>query len=104
MAFNPPSSCFVFVQIRAPTISTRTDTLYPYTTLFRSHYPLTLRFTSDCRYLHNLRPQQPPYSLAQGYVTAHNTLEVGISNYIVEKLKPRFIIKDRKSTRLNSSH
>src|SRR3546814_20398308 len=28
--------CFVFLMIRRPPISTRTDTLFPYTTLFRS--------------------------------------------------------------------
>src|SRR3546814_17801400 len=28
--------CFVFFMIRRPPISTRTDTLFPYTTLFRS--------------------------------------------------------------------
>src|SRR3546814_12300845 len=29
-------SCFVFLMIRRPPRSTRTDTLFPYTTLFRS--------------------------------------------------------------------
>src|SRR3546814_18385088 len=29
-------SCFFFLMIRRPPISTRTDTLFPYTTLFRS--------------------------------------------------------------------
>src|SRR3546814_7678048 len=29
--------CFFFLMIRRPPISTRTDTLFPYTTLFRSH-------------------------------------------------------------------
>src|SRR3546814_12760266 len=34
-----PSICFIFffLMIRRPPISTRTDTLFPYTTLFRSH-------------------------------------------------------------------
>src|SRR3546814_2736293 len=30
---------FFFLMIRRPPISTRTDTLFPYTTLFRSHHP-----------------------------------------------------------------
>src|SRR3546814_19917560 len=30
-------SCFFFLIIRRPPKSTRTDTLFPYTTLFRSH-------------------------------------------------------------------
>src|SRR3546814_5757847 len=35
-AFSSYSSCFFFLMIRRPTRSTRTDTLVPYTTLFRS--------------------------------------------------------------------
>src|SRR3546814_12539908 len=31
------SFCFFFLMIRRPPRSTRTDTLFPYTTLFRSH-------------------------------------------------------------------
>src|SRR3546814_20588765 len=34
---------FFFIMIRRPPISTRTDTLLPYTTLFRSHRPLRRR-------------------------------------------------------------
>src|SRR3546814_12064130 len=33
-------SCFFFLMIRRPPRSTRTDTLYPYTTLFRSSHSL----------------------------------------------------------------
>src|SRR3546814_19499331 len=33
------SSCFLFLMIRRPPRSTRTDTLFPYTTLFRSPTP-----------------------------------------------------------------
>src|SRR3546814_4628020 len=33
--------------IRRPPRSTRTDTLFPYTTLFRSHHPLALRHRRD---------------------------------------------------------
>src|SRR3546814_4712478 len=35
--------CFFFVMIRRPPRSTRTDTLFPYTTLFRSLHRLSLR-------------------------------------------------------------
>src|SRR3546814_997755 len=38
--------CFVFLMIRRPPRSTRTDTLFPYTTLFRSE-ALTVSTTSD---------------------------------------------------------
>src|SRR3546814_14853107 len=34
------SSCFFFLIIRRPPRSTRTDTLFPYTTLFRSPFAL----------------------------------------------------------------
>src|SRR3546814_7459683 len=33
--------CFFFLMIRRPPRSTRTDTLFPYTTLFRSRHPTT---------------------------------------------------------------
>src|SRR3546814_10676095 len=36
--------CFFFLMIRRPPRSTRTDTLFPYTTLFRSRSPDRLRF------------------------------------------------------------
>src|SRR3546814_13208097 len=32
-------ACFLFLKIRRPPRSTRTDTLFPYTTLFRSQSP-----------------------------------------------------------------
>src|SRR3546814_4513446 len=37
------SSCIFFLMIRRPPRSTRTDTLFPYTTLFRSEPALRLR-------------------------------------------------------------
>src|SRR3546814_15401764 len=40
------SVLFFFLMIRRPPRSTRTDTLFPYTTLFRSHRPLS---SGDCR-------------------------------------------------------
>src|SRR3546814_18662508 len=45
--------CFFFLMIRRPPRSTRTDTLVPYTTLFRSSMTLTIRArfispTSSC--------------------------------------------------------
>src|SRR3546814_18952838 len=36
MSINLYVSCFFFLMIRRPPRSTRTDTLFPYTTLFRS--------------------------------------------------------------------
>src|SRR3546814_18280282 len=37
MVFISLFFCFFFLMIRRPPRSTRTDTLFPYTTLFRSH-------------------------------------------------------------------
>src|SRR3546814_10020170 len=68
--------------IRRPPRSTRTDTLFPYTTLFRSHerYARTPRSRN-----HRPRPRALPRRAAAR--RGHH-------------LPPR----DRKSTRLNSSH
>src|SRR3546814_1255623 len=47
--------CFFFLMIRRPPRSTRTDTLFPYTTLFRSQWePRRCQY-----YLHNFLTSQP---------------------------------------------
>src|SRR3546814_10984107 len=76
---------FFFLMIRRPPRSTRTDTLFPYTTLFRSAH------VSECR----AKPvagdamsgaiERQVRTLRQSTKMAWNTI-------------------DRKSTRLNSSH
>src|SRR3546814_11124626 len=78
-----------FLMIRRPPRSTRTDTLFPYTTLFRSHQHLK-EITRSLNQLQagfpgqlNLIPYRGDFS--RGIIaTAY--------------------IEDRKSTRLNSSH
>src|SRR3546814_4976501 len=40
-------SCFFFLRIRRPPRSTRTDTLFPYTTLFRSDAEFVARFADQ---------------------------------------------------------
>src|SRR3546814_14349673 len=81
---------FVFLMIRRPPRSTRTDTLFPYTTLFRS----------------GLIVEMP---------VLDNALEVAIVAFAPLLLTARalpFAVsgvrfakgRDRKSTRLNSSH
>src|SRR3546814_13501260 len=40
---------FLFVKIRRPPISTRTDTLFPYTTLFRSDVAMAAKAISQFR-------------------------------------------------------
>src|SRR3546814_2936095 len=57
--------CFVFfLMIRRPPRSTRTDTLFPYTTLFRSDRNPTPRWRSPaarCRVRHGPRRRSPWY-------------------------------------------
>src|SRR3546814_14385493 len=73
---------FFFLMIRRPPRSTRTDTLFPYTTLFRSAY---LQFPRAI-------VEKPP-------------LELGVLlNETNEPLARLSAGVDRKSTRLNSSH
>src|SRR3546814_17205992 len=90
-------SWFFFLMIRRPPRSTRTDTLFPYTTLFRSE-------------LLAIPPE--PEGGAFGY---HNgSFEAGDAEYLynmIRRFRPARMIEiggghstDRKSTRLNSSH
>src|SRR3546814_17429129 len=53
--------CFFFLMIRRPPRSTRTDTLFPYTTLFRSlRRPVAARLSDEPRRLcPSLPPPQP---------------------------------------------
>src|SRR5258707_15445905 len=84
---------FFFLMIRRPPRST----LFPYTTLFRSHTPLFGEAIAEELGLDRLPGVHPRHALAQVLQLAH----------VAEPLLPaehgdRF--RDRKSTRLNSSH
>src|SRR3546814_19810622 len=74
---------FFFLMIRRPPRSTRTDTLFPYTTLFRS----SLRSPSEGRD-HVEEPAKPAL----------------LARLLERALAAVFDAGDRKSTRLNSSH
>src|SRR3546814_4750581 len=52
-----------FLMIRLPPRSTRTDTLFPYTTLFRSSSPPFPRHPARCRYRGSHRPSFRPSHL-----------------------------------------
>src|SRR3546814_15838767 len=89
---------FFFLMIRRPPRSTRTDTLFPYTTLFRS-----------CDYLRDSHS----WLADRGYrVVAYDQLGCGASDRPSDRslwTVPRYArevetVRDRKSTRLNSSH
>src|SRR3546814_11016641 len=83
---------FFFLMIRRPPRSTRTDTLFPYTTLFRSGPQYKKQDYLDCILLVSslmkmMRTEGP----------------VAVEPHI-EDPKNSTIFQDRKSTRLNSSH
>src|SRR3546814_16318381 len=105
-------SFFFFLMIRRPPRSTRTDTLFPYTTLFRSISG------ADATAL-DIDPGQVPAALANrkailGMRPEHMRLRkpgIPVEIEMVEVLGSEQLIhgrigdtQDRKSTRLNSSH
>src|SRR3546814_16850416 len=49
---------FVFLMVRRPPRSTRTDTLFPYTTLFRSQIVRALEFAAIRAFLERVRRQR----------------------------------------------
>src|SRR3546814_14831684 len=94
------SMYFFFLMIRRPPRSTRTDTLFPYTTLFRSDCRMSL----DLNYATRLAVGAHEYGLKWieealppddywGYAALRNNVPKGM-----------LVTTDRKSTRLNSSH
>src|SRR3546814_11964302 len=83
---------FFFLMIRRPPRSTRTDTLFPYTTLFRSVIMAFNRRSKNITQGVSRSPNRSMY-YAMGYEKEDfDKPMVGIAN------------GDRKSTRLNSSH
>src|SRR3546814_13940216 len=103
--------------IRRPPRSTRTDTLFPYTTLFRSgRTPPSVWYADNAADVPAFEQQmrrKAHYVIKPQYLWGHivhlarthndellNTLQQGFK-YIEEE---SFQSQDRKSTRLNSSH
>src|SRR3546814_1686211 len=111
---------FFFLMIRRPPRSTRTDTLFPYTTLFRTAFfliggsgvvisflvLLTVREpTREAAPLDLSLPKGNIKSLFGNPVIAHTILgatALGLSAGALGSWGPAYV--DRKSTRLNSSH
>src|SRR3546814_13132641 len=79
---------FFFFMIRRPPRSTRTDTLFPYTTLFRSveDYTEALAMANESGF---------------GLSAAIFTRSLKLANHFKQHIQADI---DRKSTRLNSSH
>src|SRR3546814_15428621 len=87
---------FFFLMIRRPPRSTRTDTLFPYTTLFRSIFPDAVKTADDIGRI--VEAAGVPVSVNMGF---------GVRQRPTTPLIPIPELKrlgDRKSTRLNSSH
>src|SRR3546814_10977863 len=102
---------FFFLTIPRPTTSTRTDPLFPYPTLFRSFsmglaISLMPAFTDDLFLMDN----DGSYHGIWAYLSQSMTCQLQTAlhiNAIVCFHLPKIVIfahKDRKSTRLNSSH
>src|SRR3546814_19740770 len=81
-----------FLMIRRPPRSTRTDTLFPYTTLFRSRRVAVHRFRSSG---HSFGSQGHEHYSRE--VRRYDHFEPECASSSCER-------RDRKSTRLNSSH
>src|SRR3546814_13733902 len=88
------SFVFFFLMIRRPPRSTRTDTLFPYTTLFRSHGKQHSR--SETREPSVLALMALAWTLADDRRADRLLALTGLD---ADALRV-----DRKSTRLNSSH
>src|SRR3546814_15543873 len=91
MCIQDISVCFFFLMIRRPPRSTRTDTLFPYTTLFRS--------------LALMRRQRllQPLDRAEHRVAAQRRVGIELGQR-ADQAPGGAERRDRKSTRLNSSH
>src|SRR3546814_10856281 len=102
-----------FLMIRQPPISTRTDTLFPYTTLFRSAEKSGQFLPTDPRRRSQAQQwlmwQMASFGPMQGQ--AHHFIRYApegqtypVDRYRGETLRLLHVLEDRKSTRLNSSH
>src|SRR3546814_6219668 len=102
--------------IRRPPRSTRTDTLFPYTTLFRSQGGVDGRHLAELRgQVLELAPQHRDRAVAQ-FTHFHHQQRVPTAEGVAQELAGGDLrvapahgavlapLEDRKSTRLNSSH
>src|SRR3546814_17976222 len=103
---------FFFLMIRRPPRSTRTDTLFPYTTLFRSPVEVTdIHVEVDAvlhrsRLRHRIDPDLPASVVAgESQRAVLEVLPGKPERGSPESAQPGGVGSiDRKSTRLNSSH
>src|SRR3546814_11128858 len=95
---------FFFLMIRRPPRSTRTDTLFPYTTLFRSQQGdearvVTNRVPTGVAWQQGRRVRHAAVRGSEDAIEERDG-EIGASDATVQI----GVDADRKSTRLNSSH
>src|SRR3546814_12410815 len=95
--------CFFILMIRRPPRSTRTDTLFPYTTLFRS---MSWDGQNPCLYPARLifAVLYPILALADRAPLARFFQRVMSDRIGLSDAHGGLAHPDRKSTRLNSSH
>src|SRR3546814_14438930 len=94
---------FFFLMIRRPPRSTRTDTLFPYTTLFRSR--ALSGVAGGTRNLLSRNAADPPFRGEGGpALWSRPDRRLLPPLYRTGSRRGRAAIGDRKSTRLNSSH
>src|SRR3546814_15114207 len=102
VTYSDPYYVYVFLMIRRPPRSTRTDTLFPDTTLFRSPL-LQYLFTHSTRPEFTCRFRWQPGSIA--FWDNRCCQHLALDDYPGQRrLMHRVQVRDRKSTRLNSSH
>src|SRR3546814_19760923 len=112
----------LFLMIRLPPRSTRTDTRFPYTTLFRSHPPVRFSQAASApsRSRHPLdKKRGDPKAALTSCRRWRERLEIAVILFVTDKaqlgharalddrqhrIDLRVARVDRKSTRLNSSH
>src|SRR3546814_17463121 len=96
---------FFFLMIRRPPRSTRTDTLFPYTTLFRSNGSMAGPNMHAGGLLASSQTVSSWVSdLGSGLHWATGTADPALSLFVPLRVGDPLPESDRKSTRLNSSH
>src|SRR3546814_16299307 len=96
-----------FLMRRRPPRSTRTDTLFPYTTLFRSHWDLQ-SFGGDDSHICPTAALKAKFgdglTIYSGHYHLPGEYEVDGHTVVCTGSMEPYSHADRKSTRLNSSH
>src|SRR3546814_20079385 len=103
--------CFFFLMIRLPPRSTRTDTLFPYTTLFRSsHGEPPWRREHPAQATRHGQPGPVAACVHSGLPLQEGSATLTAATGEIREAAWRHAYRvtsgtqDRKSTRLNSSH